>query len=457
MALEPLRSLGRRTAVRLALAACLVLLATPPAAVALTAPGVEILYSFRSGDGGGLAAIEIDPETGLEIGHRTLWRSDAFPSPSKFALSADGSIALLVGESDRSGNLVLIPLRGEGEPRSLDFPSIPDEVRAMPGGFVVGGDGGNLVAIDAVRGRISARWSSRESLRPSGHKPEDIAVLAEQGLAVVSFQKDSSSGKHRGSRVAVLRLPGLSLVADLELPRDRPELHIPGNRKEQGPNPEVLVLCPRTNTMLLTLDLYGAVLLSDLDAVLEGRLANGRMLSADPQGRFGVAFPDRAARMAIAGGEAIVIANAGEDGGVAAFDLAGRRRFAAGDAPPGLDTLVHLPTIGAVAAATAGKIKRRSEDEVVKGSRPGREIGVIDLSRLGSGEMPLSLLGVGEPCHAIAAIDPSRGAKVLAVLGGDRRTLALLEIARGENGRFLLRELWRTAAAGEIQRVARRP
>ena len=429
--------------------------------IALPAGASEIHYSFRDREGGGLAVLSIDPHTGALREHRRTWHGESFDRARKFALLDDGSMALLTDSRDRRGNLALIALAGEqaGQARILDFPSEPDEVRAVPGGFLIGGASGNLLRVDAATASVGPRWSSRDRLRPSGHKPEDIAILAGGERALLSLQKDSSSGKHRGSRLVTVRLPTLEVEADLHLPRDRPDLHIEGNRKEQGPNPEVLVLSPATNTLLVTLDLYGALLLTDLDAALTGRLANERVFSADPQGRFGVAFPDRVVHLPAAAGrgEVVLVANAGEDGGVVAVDLATRRRLAAVETPPGLDTLTHLRALDAVAAASAGKLKVRIDGEVEKTSRPGRSLWLFPLAGLAAGDLTAIELALDEPCHASVAIESADSARILLVLGSGRsQSLALGTIDRDGDGRFSWREQWRIPAEGEVQRLQRR-
>jgi len=441
----------------------LIALAGVLAIVLGAAASTEIYYSFSDGRDGGVAMLTVDgvdaPAT-----HRRLVTIPPLARPRKLAVADDGSHLLLVDETSSAGNLVLLTLDREPiDVTRLDFPTVPDEVRAVDGGFVIGGDSGSLVFVDSNRREITARWSSRRALDPSGHKPEDIAVVPTRGRdgarIIVSFQKDSSSGRHLGSRLVTLDLPSLNVVADLQLPRDRPELHIGGNTKEQGPNPEVIVVSPTTNTLLLTLDLYGALLMADLDAVMQGRLANATVVNADPQDRWGVAFPDRVVHVRDGRDEHVVVANAGEGGGVVVADLRRRRRVAAAETIPGLDTLVHLPTIGVVVAAPAGKVKRRVGVEVEKFSEAGRDLHIIDLRGLDEGELPVKKHALGDLGTHLAGVEPERNGQVVAVLGrGETRRFALLEIERASDGELTVTEHWTVRAEGDVARLtARRP
>jgi len=417
----------------------------------------EIYYSFSDGRVGGVALLAVDGVDEPKA-HRRIVEIPNLERPRKLAISDDGSALLLVDETSRSGNLILVELDGE-TPRvtRLDFPTVPDEVRAVRGGFVVGGDRGNLVFVDATRRAVAATWTSRGTLTPSGHKPEDIAVLPGGERIILSFQKDSSSGRHLGSRLVTMDIPSLRVVADLQLPRDRPELHIAGNIKEQGPNPEVIVLSPKTNTLFLTLDLYGGLLMADLDAVMEGRLVRPVTVSADPAGAWGVAFPDRVVHFDAGGRETVVVANAGESGGVVAVDLGTRRRVAAAETISGLDTLVHLKRANVVAAAPAGKVKRRVAAEVEKSSEPQRELHLIDVSRLHGGELPVVLHSMDDLTTHLAAVGDESSDEVVVVLGrGQTHRLALLTIVRDADGTFDVTERWSVPVEGELRRLISR-
>ena len=67
-----------------------------------------------------------------------------------------------------------------------------------------------------------------------------------------------------------MQLPELKRLADVRLPRTHPELHIEGNLKEQGPSPEIVLVSEQTNTLLVTLDLYGAVAMMDWSPMQAG-------------------------------------------------------------------------------------------------------------------------------------------------------------------------------------------
>ena len=141
----------------------------------------------------------------------------------------------------------------------------------------------------------------------------------------VSFQKDSKKGKNKGNRLAIYELPRPRLLADIPLERNHDELHFQGNFQQQGPGPEVVLVSEEDNALFVTLDLYGAILLADWQAALDGRLVNWKYLSTSSDGAWGTAFPDRAGLLKAKGRTYALVFNAGTQGGAVLVDLKGSR------------------------------------------------------------------------------------------------------------------------------------
>jgi hypothetical protein len=246
------------------------------------------------------------------------------------------------------------------------LPAEPDEVRTFGRKVIVTCGGEWVVVVDLESATVDSAFDAEQSLTPRGHGPEDILVTEDGAQAVVSFQKDGKKGKTRGNRLVLFDLPSLAVVSDVQLPRDRPDAHIPGNLKEQGPGPEVLLLSKQADTLLVTLDLYGAVALLDWTGVRAGNPSRVLYLSSALDESWGSAFPDRATLITHDGRDMALVCNAGEDGGAVLVDVDARRVTQRWVTPPGLERPVWLEGIGVAAAACSGKIKHREQRRTAK-------------------------------------------------------------------------------------------
>ena len=56
----------------------------------------EVLYTFASDDGGGVAVLDADPATGEVRRHEVLFREPAFTKAHKLAVSEDGQTIVMV-------------------------------------------------------------------------------------------------------------------------------------------------------------------------------------------------------------------------------------------------------------------------------------------------------------------------------------------------------------------------
>ncbi len=398
-----------------------------------------LYYSFQDDEGGGLARMTIDSATGAISQHSVVFHDPTFDHARKLAISACGKRAILINAKEEPGNLAIINLVDSScSYVKLDFPTEPDEVRTFGDMAVIGGNRGNVVVVDMKEGRVVSHWNARRDLRPSGHKVEDIRVLACGELALMTFQKDSSSGRHRGSRLVVMQLPELQVRHDMHLPRNRPDLHYPvsKNLREQGPNPEVIIPCLETNTLFLSLDLYGAVAMTDLDqAVRNGVWDNLVYLPTAVDGGWGNTFPDRMVRFARGDDRMVVVCNAGPDGGSVVIDLSTREIVQRMETGFGLETPTYLPGAGMVIAASAGKLKARGEHGLDRTFPPRAEVHVFAIERVDEA-LTLNSWARDKPWHVfrLVALD-SAGTGVVALFVGEDELptiIAIYDVTTGE-------------------------
>lgn len=372
----------------------------------------DLFVAFRADTDGGVARIELDASGKPAADAAVIFRHPAFVDAAKLRVSADGRHATLNAETESAQNLAILNLASPpAAPRLLALDFTPEEHRLSGDRVFVGGKDGHLDAIDLSTGAITHRWNSRRQLTPAGHKPEDLLVLEPEDRLLVSHQKDGKKGR-QGSRLTVLRMSDLSLVADLPLPRDHPELHL--SDKEAGPSPEVIRIDRATNTLLLTLDLYGALAFADLDAVLAGRLRNYTAVPTSADGSWGTAFPDRLTLARVGDRGLAIVSNASQDGGLVVFDIATRRRIAFYPVEAGCDYPVVIDDGRTLATVVSGKRKRVLGDALENITTPGSDLLLLDLAGAAAGD-PDALVRVplGAPVGHIAAI-PGHPALVAA-------------------------------------------
>ncbi|OHB79246.1 MAG: hypothetical protein A2W31_08725, partial [Planctomycetes bacterium RBG_16_64_10] len=274
----------------------------------------ELAYSYRNDRAGGVALLQIDTDSGTIVDQRVLLETATCGHPNKLRRTADRQLFVLANESDREPHMFLAA-RDETKRPAITLPAMPDELRVTDHLAIATCDDDWIALVDLQQGEVVGRWNVGKLLAPPGNMPESVEVAPAATHAVVSLQKDSAKGKKFGSRLAIFTWPAMQLVADIRLPRTHPELHIPGNLQEQGPCPEVVFVAESTDTLLTTLDLYGAVAVMDWSAAKMGTLANCQYLPTSMDGAWGTAFPDRATLFALAGQPHVLVCNAGAGGG----------------------------------------------------------------------------------------------------------------------------------------------
>lgn len=418
----------------------------PLLALAIASTEAETFYYSYDGPKAGLGIFEVDDATGATIRHDGLAEDLGLSSPGKLAVSDDGGNVVIT--SDQSPKVTILQVKPEvRQLASLDVDEATNDVRAWKDSALIAAEHGAFYQLDLKTGQVSKTWSSRQGLNPSGNKGEDILVLPEKGLALVTFQKDSSKGKHLGSRVVVLDLASMSAKHDLQLPRNRTDLHLDGSKKEQGPNPEVVIAAPKSDTMILTLDLYGAIGFARLSSALQGRLDKLDYVSSALDGSWGTSFPDRASLFEVGGKEYLMVSNASVDGGLTLFDVAARKKLQGFPEAAGCETPVLLSNSNKLVTAESGKIKTRDTAKVEKGSTPGNNLLVFDLAPLAQGKgATLERIPFDKPVVRVAAINPGDNDLLLLVLGDSESEMVIYDLG---NRRIVHRE----AAKGKVSRI----
>lgn len=351
-----------------------------------------IYYSFGadpgSGQAGGVAVIEVDEESGALIRHTTLFRHADFTHAGKVAACGVTGVVVALGKSASAG-VFLAP--AGSDPRELlvsgpdapglavtvsSLPATPEELCVAGGRAYISTDDGHLVAIDLASGEVVRRWNSRKALSPPGHKIEDLSHLGESGLLVASLQKDQKNQKSLGNRLVVFSSAGMEVVADHQLDRSRPELHLSDDpdRKQLGPGPEVVFSSLRHGVLGVTLDLYGAVALMSTHELGSGGNADVLYIPVGKNDTWGDAFPDRACVIGLEDADFAAIFNAGPSGGIAIIGLEDRRSTAWVEAPGGLESPVFVHAARRVAAAHAGKRKERRPTSIEISSAPSARL-----------------------------------------------------------------------------------
>jgi len=393
----------------------------------LCAKVVDVAYGFTADAGGGIAVVRIDTQTGKILDQRVLFQEAGCLAPKKLRRSADRALLLMTDVAPKKPQVFLAAAHAPGDVDRIELTATPDEMRVASGDALIGCADDTLVMIDLARRMVVRTWSAKDELSPPGNRPEDVLILPDGKQVLVSFQKDSKHGKKRGSRLVLLAFPALDTLADIRLPRDHPELHIAHNKREQGPSPEVLLFAGRADTLLVTLDLYGAVALLKGSDIRAGKLGSYDYLPTSLDGAWGTAFPDRATRIEIGGRAYAIVCNAGLGGGAVLVDLSDRRLVRQWHVPPGLAQPVYLPEQRLAVSVRSGKLKQRTDTEVVKEFHPGKAIYLFDFaSRDAVAESRVEELRLKVYAVGLTAVAPGASPLVLIAAGRERSADMLL-------------------------------
>ncbi len=410
---------------------------------------LQVAYTYH-GEAGGAALLEVDVATGQPGTHKALMEGTVVRAAKKLVFNGDGDRLIVTCDEEPKAWVVEL---GEAPKVISEIVMERETSHVMANGSeaLIAVSQGMFYMVDLTGGRVVRTWSSRKGdhpLHPSGRKGEDFHFLGDDRV-LISFQKDSNGGKHLGSRLVVFDQRRMRPIHDLQLPRDRPDLHIAADQREQGPNPEIIRVSERHNTLMLTLDLYGAVAFADLDAALEGKWENLTYVPTALDGSWGGAFPDRALQFEVGGTEYLLVSNASQDGGLVLFDVAKREVIHRWDAVAGTEHPVWLPGSRWAATVLSGKVKARTASGLTNVSRPLDQLLVWDMAPLESGGEPvLRQITLPAPASRIIPLNPA----------GDNRVLLGMSPPEGdvwvvydlESGT----ELERVAALGPISRAA---
>lgn len=364
----------------------------------------SVFCTFKGPAGGGVVEYRIDKASGRIVDESVIAQDRAFFRPHKLALTEDGRYLLATSQHAALKNLLLADL-ASGESRFLSVDRKPDDLDAWSDRFVIGADSHMCYIVDAGAGKVAHSWFGRHQTSPAGRRIEYVRTTPD-GTAWTSWQKDSPGGRLKGSRVVAIDAATGKTLADLRMPRSMDHLNL-ADRKERGPNPEIILPSPRTNTLLLSMDLYGGVAMADLDAAREGRWQSLSYHSVAPDSTWGGAFPDRAVLVESGGKDFALVANAGLAGGVSWIDLAERRILQRIEAPPGIAAPVAVAGGRIIAGPIPGKAKRRSFGELRETRLPSAELAVFEVSGPASApRLNLRTVALPAPASAIAAVDP---------------------------------------------------
>lgn len=341
----------------------------------------QIAFTFADKDNtGGVALLQIE-DNSFPTKPRVL--VDELPRPFKLEVSPDGSTLAVVAGGKDSPRILWIP-RPETTDPDAEFQTHPIEIETEISDIAFAGDS-LLVAAGKGRfhqivppGEIRNTLNARKALSPPGHKGEDFWVL-DDSRALISFQKDDSNTDALGNRLVLLDLDrftfqhDISLRDSLELP-DFPPALAP-SILTRGPNPEVILAFPASDTICVSLDSFGAILFADLSNLLKGRLSNPKIVSTAPDGHFGTSFPDRLRAFSHGGSPKLLVSNAcrSDAGGALVFlDVSTRSILATFPTPCGAEIPVQSDRF--LATVLSGKTKLWQDGEVSSQSLPRPEL-----------------------------------------------------------------------------------
>jgi hypothetical protein len=323
--------------------------------------------------------VMIDQSNGKFAEHHVLFDVPECTEPLKIRRQQKPSRVAVTHVSESDPRLFVAPAAPDATPSSVVLPSVPDEIRLTSSLAVISCDKDEIAFVNLETIQLHQVDELDKLLKPAANGPEDVHLGPDHESAVVSLQKDSGKGKKQGNRLLVYELvPQSKLIADLQLPRDRPELHIAGNLEQQGPGPEVVLISEPTNTLAVTLDLYGGVALMNWGAARSGQLEDYHVLPTSLDGSWGESFPDRAILFELNGRDFYLVSNAGSDGGSVLIDLKSREIVWRRPTPPGLEAAVFVPALRQAFTVVSGKVKWRAAGDVQKEFRPRAELLIFD-------------------------------------------------------------------------------
>lgn len=405
----------------------------------------SIYYTFSKGMKGGVAVARIDGNTGKILEQKILIESVLFSHPHKIKVSECGNYVLATSQHEGINNLALTNLK-TNTTRFLSVPRKPDDIGTWGSKFVIGAEDQMCYILDAPSAKITRRWNGKHLIYPEGRRIEYVTTTKD-GTAWTSWQKDSASGRRKGSRLIAIDIASGRTISDIHMPRCFPQLHL-ADPKEQGPNPEIIIPSSKTNTMLLSMDLYGGIALADLDALREGRWQNLTYLSTSPNSKWGIAFPDRALIYPTKNNDFAFVANAGREGGVCWVDMRNRQIVQTLQTPPGLEAPASVANGRFLVCPALGKTKYRVFGELMEKRQPLAQLYVFEVSADENPRLNLRTLPLPTKAYRAAPVSPDKNDLVL-LTAGDKSATELITL-HASNAKIADR----TSSVGRIKRIA---
>ena len=340
---------------------------------------LEIGYSFRRSNRGGLAIATIDGDDGKILRQEVKYESHHCPDPKKVRPVGDGKTFLLTHANESRPFVFIVDTQDPQLSRQIELPGMPDEVRIAGTQAIVTCAKDHIATIDIVSGRVLAIWDVSDELNPPGNHPQDILITPDAKHAIISFQKDSPGGKKLGGRLAVFALPGMDVVADVLLGRDYEGWKLANKIRKTGPGLELIFLDEENDTILSSSDHYGAVALLRWSELQAGKLKDLEYRSTAFDKSWGHSFPDRGTQFVHNGKSYCLICNAGSKGGSVIVDLQSWEVVRRMQTRFGLEKPEFVPQLKRAFSTCPGKHKVRKRKEIVKTYRPQPVLTVFEL------------------------------------------------------------------------------
>ncbi|MFC1758350.1 YncE family protein [Planctomycetota bacterium] len=339
---------------------------------------LNICYSFTRGSQGGLVMATIDSETGKVLHQKIKYESGHCAAPKKVRPVGDGKTFIVTHDDEKRPFVFVIDTQDPQLNRLIELPGMPDEVRIAGTQAIVTCSKDFVVTIDIASRRILGMWDVSDYLNPPGNHPQGILITPENTHAIISFQKDSPSGKKLGGRLAMFALPGMDLVSDVVLGRDYDGWELKNKIRKTGPGLELVFLDEENDTILASADHYGAVALMRWSEFQTGHLKKLEYRSTAVDESWGHSFPDRGILVKLGNKSYCLICNAGEDGGSVIVDLQTWNVVHRMQTHFGLEKPVYVPELKRAFSTCPGKHKTRSRGKIEKTYKPHPSLTVFE-------------------------------------------------------------------------------
>lgn len=347
-------------------------------------------YAYYGGDEGGLAELTVDDASGAMTTHRKIFHSPGNPRLEELARSEDGRwFALSNRMTEARSIFVLDASQDPPAARRVDLPQRADHLLFHDGLLLAVGHKGEVYLIDPEDPHHprQTRNLDRAADLKAGALGKPVMTPDGQSVCVLVGENDDDNDAN-GGRVLILDWPTLELAHDIHLPAEQTDLHYPEGSNQRNPMPVDLVFCQETDTVAIALELYGAALLADADAFLDGNLTNTVLLPTSKDGSPGTGFPTSLFQIKANGRPLLVADNSGEDGGCALIDPATRERIAWLDTGPTSLGRLAMVNDSLAVASRAGLRSFRGQGETETSHSEQDELVLIDFQPPGEGSEP---------------------------------------------------------------------